>query len=136
MGGFVCLFDPRHAQVKRRLREADYFAHDHVIVSYNGDLRGIVEDALQKQRRVRCSVSSFASLGAVIDGTTLLATVPSIVARQIRAVRPHLSTRPLPFELRGAFTELLWPAATDDDEACGYLREQIARIAEAETADL
>jgi LysR family transcriptional regulator, mexEF-oprN operon transcriptional activator len=128
-GGFVCLFDPRHARIERRLGKADYFAHDHVVVSYNGDLRGIVEDLLARQRRVRCSVSSFANLGALVDGTPLLATVPALVARTIRAVRPHLDTRPLPFPLRGAYTELLWPAATDDDDPARFLRAHITQIA-------
>jgi LysR family transcriptional activator of mexEF-oprN operon len=133
-GGFVCLFDPRHARFKRAISEADYFAHEHVVVSYNGDLRGIVEDVLQKSRRIRCSVSSFANLGALIDGSVLVATVPEIVARHIRAVRPHLRAAPLPFTLRGAPMELLWPAATDDDEACRFLRAQISRIATGVTA--
>src|SRR5262245_27512299 len=62
-GGFTCLYDPRHAKLprdakarKRTLSEAEYFAQDHVIVSYNGDLRGIVEDMVGKNRKVRCSV--------------------------------------------------------------------------------
>jgi LysR family transcriptional activator of mexEF-oprN operon len=129
-GGFVCLFDPRHVQVKRRLTERQYFAHQHVVVSYNGDLRGIVEDLLQKQRRVRCSVSSFANVGALVDGGPLLATVPALVARQIRATRPHLDTRPTPFALPGAAMELLWPATADDDEACRFLRACIADLAQ------
>ncbi len=74
-GGFTCLYDPRHARL-RRLTEAEYFARDHVIVSYNGDLRGIVEDLFEKTRKIRCSVSSFANLGALIDGTAMLATIP------------------------------------------------------------
>ncbi len=45
-GGFTCLYDPRHAKL-RTLSEAEYFARDHVIVSYNGDLRGIVEDVIR-----------------------------------------------------------------------------------------
>jgi LysR family transcriptional activator of mexEF-oprN operon len=129
-GGFVCLFDPRHARVGR-LREADYFAHDHVVVSYNGDLRGIVEDMLHKQRRVRCSVPSFANLSALIDGGALLATVPEIVARHIRALRPHLRIRRLPFDLSGAASELVWPNAVDDDEPCRFARERIRAIAKA-----
>lgn len=127
-GGFVCLYDPRHAKL-RRLTEADYFARDHVIVSYNGDLRGIVEDMLRKQRRIRCSVSSFANLGALVDGSGLLATVPEIVAQQIRSVRPHLRTRELPFSLSGTATELLWPATADDDAPGRFVREQILALA-------
>lgn len=128
-GGFVCLFDPRHARIDKTLRESDYFAHDHVIVSYNGDLRGVVEDIMQKTRRVRCSVSSFTNVGAIVDGSALLATVPSLVAAQIRLVRPHLRTTALPFDVKGSAMDLLWPAADDDDAAGRFLREKIVELA-------
>jgi LysR family transcriptional activator of mexEF-oprN operon len=130
-GGFVCLFDPRHAKVGRRLTEASYFAQDHVVVSYNGDLRGIVEDLLNKTRKVRCSISGFANLGALVDGSALLATVPQLVAHQIRAVRPHLRCVALPFALPASALELLWPAAADDDPAGRFVRDQIIQIARA-----
>jgi len=129
-GGFTCLYDPRHARL-RRLTEAEYFARDHVIVSYNGDLRGIVEDLLGRTRKIRCSVSSFAHVGALIDGTAMLATVPALVASQIRATRPHLATKRLPFTLAGSYSELLWPVATDDDEPCRFARAKIVEIARA-----
>ena len=132
-GGFVCLFDPRHVKV-RRLRERDYFAHDHVIVSYNGDLRGVVEDMLRKQRRVRCSVPSFASVGALVDGSALIATVPAIVAKHIRTVRPHLRTAALPFQLGTAPAELLWPATSDDDAPGQFVRAKIIEIAKRAAA--
>lgn len=127
-GGFVCLYDPRHVKV-RRLTEAEYFAREHIIVSYNGDLRGIVEDLFGKQRNVRCSISSFANLGALIDGTTMLATIPELVAMQIRAVRPHLKTTALPFPVQGSYFELLWPVAADDDGPGAFIRARIAEIA-------
>jgi LysR family transcriptional regulator, mexEF-oprN operon transcriptional activator len=129
-GGFVCLFDPRQSRLRAPLRERDYFAREHVVVSYNGDLRGIVEDMLGKQRNVRCSVASFANLGALLDGTGLLATIPALVAHHIRALRPHLRTLPLPFDLRSSSIELLWPATLDDDPAYGFLRQRIAHIAD------
>jgi LysR family transcriptional activator of mexEF-oprN operon len=128
-GGFTCLYDPRRGRIGKRISKQEYLERFHVVVSYNGDLRGIVEDLLHKQRRVRCSVSSFANLGAIVDGSDLLATVPGIVADHIRAVRPHLATKPLPFDLQGAAMELLWPAATDDDAACRFVRDQIVRLA-------
>ena len=126
---FVCLFDARRAKL-RRLTEADYFAREHVIVSYNGDLRGLIEDMLRKQRRVRCSVSSFTQVGVLIEGTSMLATVPEVVARHLCAVRPHLRTLPLPFRLAGGPMELLWPAAGDDDEPGRFVRERIVEIAQ------
>lgn len=127
-GTFTCLYDPRHVRL-RTLTEREYFAHTHIIVSYNGDLRGVVEDVLGKTRDIRCSVSSFANLGALIDGTAMLATVPSLVAAQIRAVRPHLRTKSLPFAVPTAYFEMLWPAASDDDPPCRFARAQISRIA-------
>lgn len=136
--GYVCLFDPRHAHIGRVLREADYFARDHVIVSYNGDLRGALEDAGGKQRNVRCALDSFTLVGDVVDGSTLLATVPETVARVIRRTRPHLQTRRLPFAPFAQLDkrlgpELLWPAATDDDPACRFVREQLLAIAKRAT---
>ena len=129
-GGFTCLYDPRHARLRGKLTEAEYFARDHVIVSYNADLRGIVEDLLGKVRKVRCSVSTFANLGALIDGTAMLATIPELVAAQIRATRPPTS-RPSPCRSpsSGASAELIWPRATDDDEPGKFARAKIREIA-------
>ncbi|MDC0723616.1 LysR family transcriptional regulator [Nannocystis bainbridge] len=127
-GSFTCLYDPRHARL-RKLSEREYFAREHIIVSYNGDLRGVVEDYFGKTRNIRCSVSSFANLGALIDGTAMLATVPALVAAQIRKVRPHLRTTALPFAVPSGTMELLWPAATDDDPPCRFARAHIQRIA-------
>lgn len=126
-GEFVCLFDPRHGG-GRRITKAEYFARWHVVVSYNADLRGVVEDATGKARKVRCSLSGFAQVGAVIDDTALMATVPNLVADQLRVMRPHLATAPLPFTLPGSPLELLWPASTDDDPACRFVREIIAEL--------
>jgi LysR family transcriptional activator of mexEF-oprN operon len=128
-GGFVALFDPRQLPIKRLTEEA-YFAADHVIVSYNSDLRGIVEDLLQRRRRIRCSVSSFANIGSIVEDSRLIATIPEMIATQIRVVRPRLRALPLPFKLSGAWSELLWPVTTEDDEACKFMRARIAQVAQ------
>jgi LysR family transcriptional activator of mexEF-oprN operon len=127
--GFVCLYDPRHTRL-RALTEQVYFAHEHVIVSYNGDLRGVVEDMFGKTRRVRCSVPSFSHVGALIEGSARLATVPTIVADSIRTLRPRLRTKPLPFQFPAVPAELLWPAASEDDEAHRFLRAKIVAVAQ------
>ncbi len=107
--------------------------------SYNDDLRGAVENATGRQRRVRCALRGFSLVGEAVDGSTLLATVPEIVANHIRRTRPHLRTRPLPFAPFSQVDptlgpELLWPAATDDDPACRFVREQILAIARSAKA--
>lgn len=127
--GFVCLFDPRHARPGKRFTLERYLEHEHVIVSYNGDLRGVVEDVLGHQRKVRVSVPSFQGVGDLVEGSALLATVPGMVARHVVALRPALRTVKPPFVLKGSPLELFWRVTSEDDEALRFVREHLARIA-------
>ncbi len=127
----VCLFDRRHARVGKRLTERAYFEHEHVIVSYNADLRGVIEDVFHKQRRTRCSVGSFANVPELVEGSALLATVPRLLAEDAVRRRPTLAHRDLPFEPSSARTDMLWPAATEDDEACRFLRARLVELTAA-----
>ncbi|MBX3233070.1 MAG: LysR family transcriptional regulator [Labilithrix sp.] len=127
-GGFVCLFDPRHVKLGKRPSERAYFAHEHVIVSYNGDLRGLVEDYLGRQRRVRCSVAAFHNIGAIVEGSALVATVPATVARAIVRLHPKLQTAPVPFHIPPGSMDLLWPTALDADDTCRFVRDAIIHL--------
>lgn len=127
--GFVCVFDPRHVRLGARPTERAYLAQDHVIVSYNGDLRGYVEETHGKERRIRCAVGSFASIGAIVEGSRLVATLPAVVARQILRTRPHLRAAAIPFAHEPGVLELLWPTALDADPAGRFVREAMVGIA-------
>jgi len=129
--GFVCLFDPRHESLGKAPSLARYLAADHVIVSYNGDLRGVVEDAFGQTRRVRVSVPTFHAVGALVDGSALVATVPSVVARDILRTRPHLRTARAPFSFAGGTVELLVRSAVLDDPAIELVTQHLERIARA-----
>jgi len=131
IGGFTCLFDPSSLRLPKRLTLERYLAAEHVIVSYNGDLRGVVEDLLGLRRKVRISVPSFQNVGAALEGTGLLATVPEVVARELLRTRPHLQTRELPFQLSGTALELVWQNALGKDNALEFVRQHIVRIASA-----
>jgi LysR family transcriptional activator of mexEF-oprN operon len=128
-GGFTCLFDPSSVELPKRLTLERYLAAEHVIVSYNGDLRGVVEDSLGLRRRVRISVPSFQNVGPALDGTGLIATVPEVVARELLKTRPHFRTTDLPFKLSGTPIELVWRSALDKDSALEFVRQHITRIA-------
>lgn len=135
-GGFACVFDPRHASMGRRLDRRAYFAHEHVVVSYNADLRGIVEDLLGERRRVRVSVPSFHGIGAVVEGSALVATVPELIGRRVVAERPKLALSPVPLPLEGTAMELLHRAASDDDDALSFVRGLIREIGEEAASSL
>ncbi len=128
---FVCLFDPQRVRLGARPTARSYLSQDHVIVSYNGDLRGIVEDIYGLERMVRCSVASFAGIGAIVDGSRLVATIPSIVASQVLATRPHLRTAKFPFDHAEGALDLHWPTALDGDPAGRFVRDAIVRLAAA-----
>jgi LysR family transcriptional activator of mexEF-oprN operon len=129
-GGMICLFDPRVIALPKKLTLARYLAEEHVIVSYAGDLRGVVEDLFGFTRRVRCSVATFHAIGAIVERSALLATVPELVARDIRRTRSRLDTRVLPFEQEPGQIDLIWPEAKDD-EACQFARRLIRELAAA-----
>ena len=129
--GFVCLFDPRHVRLGARPTERAYLAQDHVIVSYNGDLRGVIEESFGRQRRVRCAVASFSAIGAIVDGSRLVATIPVAFAPEIVRLRPHLRTAALPFTHEPGNIDMLWPKALDADPACRFVREAMSGIAAA-----
>jgi len=125
---FVCVFDPRFVRLGARPTERAYFAQEHVIVSYNNDLRGVVEETFGRERRIRCAVAGFGGVGAIVDGGRLVATIPVVVAAQILRVRPHLRMATLPFAHESGQIELLWPTALDVDPACRFVRDAIVRL--------
>lgn len=127
-GFFVAVSDVRHSKLGKKPTLERYLEHEHVIVSYNGDLRGVVEDYLGIERRARCSVATFASIGEILEGTALVATVPSMVGRTLTARYRHLRAVPVPFGVAGASVELLWSATSDDDPACTFVRERIGEL--------
>ncbi len=125
-GGFVALYNPTLVELGPRPSKSRYLAAEHVIVSYNGDRRGILEDLFGVSRTVRVSVPSFHSIGAIVDESPLIATVPTPVAASIRRLRPHLATAKVPFPLEGAPMELLWRSAVDKDPAVSFVADRIA----------
>lgn len=127
VGGFSCLFDPRRVDLGDKPTLAAYLACRHVIVSYNGDMRGVVEDVLGRRgvsRDVALSLPRFASIAEVLSRSSLVATVPTSVARQF-AKRYGLSVAPLPFSLGSASLEMAWHRALDRDPGHAFLRDRV-----------
>ncbi len=128
--GFTCLYDPRSLQFPKKPSLERYLAEEHVIVSYNGDLRGVVEDILGLHRRVRISVPSFAHVGPALTGTGLVATVPTSIARELMKTYPHLRCAEKPFQLStNTPMELVWRGASEGNGAIDFVRQHIAAIA-------
>jgi LysR family transcriptional activator of mexEF-oprN operon len=128
---FSCLYDPRFTELASPVTEREYFQQDHVVVSYAGDVRGIVEDSMGKSRTVRASVPAFGYVADVVDGSSLVATVPYHFARHVIRTRPHLRMSPLPFPLESVGLEPLWSRVTDGDAATRFVRGLVVNIVES-----
>jgi LysR family transcriptional activator of mexEF-oprN operon len=126
---FVCLYDSRFARFPARISEKEYFAREHVIVSYAGDLRGVVEDLLGRAREVRVSVPGFEYVGRVVEGSPLLATVPGLCAPPILRAFPRLRSAALPFAIAQQSLDLLWSRVTDADSVARFVRSLVLRAA-------
>ncbi len=124
----VCLYDSRFRKLPKKPSERDYFACEHVAVSYAADARGVIEDATGKTRLVRVSVPSFSYVADVLEGTALVATVPSPLAQHVARTRPHLKSAPLPVTLELPQLELLWLRSNDDAPLSQFLRALLERI--------
>lgn len=130
-GDLVCLFDARFCRLPKKPTARDYFACEHVAVSYAGDARGVVEDSGRRARNVRVSVASFSFVADVVDGSALVGTVPAPLARHLSKTRPHLKILPLPVKVARAELELLWLRANDADPLNRFLREALERVVSA-----
>ncbi len=130
----VCLYDARFRKLPKKPSERDYFACEHVAVSYAGDARGVIEDATGKTRLVRVSVPSFSYVADVLEGTALVATVPAPLAQHVARTRPHLKSAPLPVALDLPQLELLWLRSSDDDPLSQFLRALLERVVQEQLA--
>jgi LysR family transcriptional activator of mexEF-oprN operon len=104
-----------------------YCDRPHALVTYRGDLSGIVDDELGRMgrsRRVVLGLTDFALLPLVLAGTDMLATVPDIVAETL-AAHGGLRIDPTPFPAPLNAVLLAWRGATHADPAERWLRERI-----------
>jgi LysR family transcriptional activator of mexEF-oprN operon len=104
-----------------------YCARSHALVTYRGDLSGIMDDTLARlgrSRRVVLGLTGFALLPLVLAGTDMLATVPDIVAETL-AAHGGLRIDPTPFPAPASPVLLAWRGATDADPAERWLRNAI-----------
>ncbi|QID19214.1 LysR family transcriptional regulator [Nitrogeniibacter mangrovi] len=115
-----------HPHVKGRPTRAQFCKLDHVIVSPDGGgFRGVTDAVLAEsglRRRVALSVPHFLFLCAVLEGSDLVAMVPSRLVRgndRLQVVEP-------PLEVPGFEMLMLWPDRIHRDPAHQWLRDHIA----------
>ncbi|MET8979289.1 LysR substrate-binding domain-containing protein [Streptomyces sp. NPDC004539] len=121
--GYTCLFNPRLLPLPTPLDLADYLAHPHLLISYDGR-RGIVDDLLEARgltRRVLASTTHFT--GAALHLTTVpaLTTLPTHAAGVYATALALTATAP-PLPMPSYTVSTIWHTTLTEDPAHTWLR--------------
>ncbi|WP_018982324.1 LysR family transcriptional regulator [Salinimonas chungwhensis] len=103
----------------------------HVVTTLNGDLKGVMDKALDKvgaQREVIAGASSFLTLPYVIRSTDLLLTCLAPIAAHICQVEPALAMHTPPVETPPVTIEQVWHPRTHEDPLRCLVRSEIKAI--------
>ncbi len=110
-----------------------YVGSDHVLVSHDGDVRGIVDEtlaAMGKSRRVAATVPFFFSALAMVERTDLIATVPLRMAQAYAARFGLVVARP-PLRIRHFRIAQAWHQRSAGSALREWACEQIRQVAGA-----
>jgi DNA-binding transcriptional LysR family regulator len=125
---FLCVLRRGHPLASKPLTIDEYVSIDHVLVSPGGagEFEGTVDAALARSgrtRRVSVSLSSFLLVPSVLEGSQLIATVPSRIAERWRDDFVVLAP---PLEVPGFSVRMGWHPRSQGDTAAAWLRTQLA----------
>ena len=102
--------------------------YPHILMTPKGDLRGIVDEALDRlglQRRIAIASSNFLSAGWAVASSDLILTAPRLVIEQMKERLP-LRDFPVPVKLAQLDIFQVWHGRTHRDPAHQWLRSLIA----------
>jgi DNA-binding transcriptional LysR family regulator len=86
MQSYVCLMRRGHRLDKRRISLAEFSAAEHLVVVSAGTGHGKVDELLKRsgiERTVRLNVPHYVSVGHILQGSDLIATVPERLADRL-----------------------------------------------------
>jgi DNA-binding transcriptional LysR family regulator len=124
MQSYVCLMRRGHRLDKRKISQAEFCAAEHLVVVSAGTGHGKVDELLQRsgiERTVRLTVPHYVSVGHILQGSDLIATVPERLAD--RLLGPFgLAKVPHPAKLPEIAINVFWHAKYHRSPANRWLR--------------
>ncbi|WP_284614699.1 LysR family transcriptional regulator [Aquabacterium humicola] len=130
MQRYVCLLRQGHRLAKKRMTAAEYAAAEHLVVISAGTGHGKVDEVLQRAgitRRVRLTVPHFVSVGHILQGSDLVATVPEGLADRLAA--PFGLVKAVhPARLPDVAINAFWHAKVHRDPANRWLRGVVVEL--------
>lgn len=129
-GRYVCVMRRDHPLSGAPLTLDDYCKADHLLVSFSGRARGLVDDALAqlgRERRILLTVNQFFTAGRVVATSDLLTVLPRHFV-SVTGIADQLVLRELPFEVPAVHVDALWHRRMQHHAAHTWLREVLARL--------
>jgi len=124
MQSYVCLMRRGHRLDKRKISPAEFCAAEHLMVVSAGTGHGKVDELLQRsgiERKVRLTVPHYVSVGHILQGSDLIATVPERLAD--RLLGPFgLAKVPHPAKLPDIAINVFWHAKYHRSPANRWMR--------------
>jgi DNA-binding transcriptional LysR family regulator len=121
---YVCLFRRGHALDKARVTLQDYSRAEHLVVVSPGTGHGKVDELIKRagvDRQVSLTVPHFVSVGHILQGSDLVATVPERLAKHL--VEPFgLRHVAHPIQLPEIAINMFWHAKSHRSAASQWLR--------------
>lgn len=121
---YVCLMRRGHRLDKRKMSIAEFSAAEHLLVISAGTGHGKVDEVLQRSgvdRIVRLTVPHYVSVGHILQGSDLIATVPERLADRLLAPFA-LAKVAHPAKLPDVAINLFWHAKYHRSPANRWLR--------------
>ncbi len=126
-GQYVCVMRNKHPLAKTDLTVDRYCEANHLLVSFSGRARGLVDDALLsvgRERRILLTVNQFFTAGKVVAASDLLMVLPRHLI-EATGMTDHLIAKELPFAMPEVHIDMLWHERDARSPGHRWLREQL-----------
>ena len=124
---YVCVMRKDHALANKDLSLEAYCQANHLLVSFSGRARGLVDDALlslNKERRILLTVNQFFTAGKVVAHSDLIMVLPHHLIAAT-GMTNALVAKELPFPMPEVHIDMLWHERDARSPGHQWLREQL-----------
>ncbi len=126
-GEYVCVMRREHPLTQKELTLDAYCSANHLLVSFSGRARGLVDDALlslNRERRILLTVNQFFTAGKVVANSDLLMVLPRHLI-EATGMTEALVAKELPFAMPEVHIDMLWHERDARSPGHQWLREQL-----------
>lgn len=127
-GEYVCVMRKNHPLAKGELTLDNYCAALHLLVSFSGRAKGLMDDALAelgRERRIMLTVNQFFTAGRVVASSNLITVLPRHLIAST-GMADELTIKDLPFDLPDVHVDMLWHERDARNPAHKWLREKLS----------